>query len=54
MWCGRAELIEVVQHALPTGIRLVQFGVDDFLFGFTFRVCERESCIGAAPGTIFG
>src|SRR6202171_4420397 len=39
------RLIEVVQHALPAGIRQVQFGVDDFLFSFARRAREREPCM---------
>ncbi len=39
------RLIEVVQHALPAGIRQVQFGVDDFLFSFARRTREREPCM---------
>src|SRR5260370_19346062 len=39
------RLIEVVQHALPAGIRQVQFGKDDFLFTFARRTREREPCM---------
>src|SRR5258706_7405714 len=39
------RLIEVVQHALPAGIRQGQFGVDDFLFSFARRTRERPTCM---------
>src|SRR5260370_34698256 len=39
------RLIEVVQHALPAGIRQGQFGQDDFLFPFSRRARERGARI---------